>query len=138
LKTINLPFSDDTLDFLAWLSGLQDRVFILSNNDGAQKIAGMLGIAPYIEGYFTPGLCGVRQGKPHRALWDYVVSRHNIGSAVMVGDDPWSDGAFADVCGVPCFIVDRLDRFGDLERYRRVTSLRDVRLLDRRSGGPGA
>src|SRR5258708_1407848 len=127
---------DDSLQFLTWLSDQRQSVFILSNNDRAVKIAGMLVIAPYIQEYFTTALCAVPKGKPDRALWDYVMSNFTIASAVLVVDDPWSDGAFADVCNIPCYIVDRLNRFRDMVHYRCVTSLSDIALLDAHSDQP--
>ena len=47
----------------------------------------MLGLMPYIKGFFTPKLCGVRSGKPHRDLWDFVSASYEIEmrfSSVMI------------------------------------------------------
>jgi FMN phosphatase YigB (HAD superfamily) len=109
----------DTLPCLERIGG----IYVLSNNNHAPQIAQHLGMTPYIKGFFTPKLCGVTAGKPQRDLWDFVSASYDVESAILVGDDPWSDGAFADACGIDCILVDRLDRFGHLARYKRVASL---------------
>lgn len=111
------PF-DDTLEFLKRMGG----VYVLSNNNHAPEIAQQLGLAPYITRYFTPKLCDVPHGKPQPDLWSAVKATVGTAGAVLVGDDPWSDGAFSDACGIDCLLVDRLDRFESL-KYRRVRSL---------------
>jgi FMN phosphatase YigB (HAD superfamily) len=109
---------DDSLIFLKRMGG----VYLLSNNNYAPEIAQQLGISPYIKRYFTPKLCSVKRGKPQIDLWSAVSAAVDTTDAVLVGDDPWSDGAFSDACGIDCLLVDRLDRFGWL-KYRRVRSL---------------
>jgi len=50
---------------------------------------------------------------------------------VVVGDDPWSDLAFARASGLPAWLLDRDDRFGGLDLgpdARRVRSLADIPL----------
>ncbi len=109
---------DDTLAFLQRMGS----IYVLSNNNHAPEIAQQLGLAPYIARYFTPKLCDVEHGKPQPDLWSVVSAAVETDNAVLVGDDPWSDGAFSDACGIDCLLVDRLDRFGSL-KYRRVSSL---------------
>jgi FMN phosphatase YigB (HAD superfamily) len=110
---------DDTLPFLRRMGG----ICVLSNNNHAPEIAAYLGMTPYIKEFFTPKLASVPRGKPHRDLWDAVSATREVTSAALIGDDPWSDGAFADTCGIDCYLLDRLGRFGTLTQYRRITSL---------------
>jgi len=109
----------DTLPFLQRMGS----IYVLSNNNHAPDIAAHLGMTPYIKGFFTPKLCGVMVGKPDRALWDFVSDAYDVEGAILVGDDPWSDGTFADECGIDCILVDRLNRFAGMAQYRRVLSL---------------
>jgi len=110
---------EDTLPFLERVGS----IYVLSNNNRAPEIAAQLGITPYIKDFFTPKLCGVSVGKPQRDLWDFVSATYDVKDALLVGDDPWSDGVFASVCGIDCILVDRLDRFAHLTQYRRVRTL---------------
>jgi len=81
-------------------------------------------------------MCPGSQPKPHRSLWDYVTARQPIPrgyTPVIVGDDPWSDGAFAVNCGVACWLVDRRNRFAahpNRQQFRWVASLLDISLSD--------
>ncbi len=115
---------EDTLPFLQRAGG----VSVISNNNHAPEIAAAVGIAPYIIEYFTPKRRGVEHGKPERDLWDAVCASGSGVSegAVLIGDNPWSDGAFAAACGIDCRIVDRLDRFAGLTPYPRVRSLAEI------------
>jgi FMN phosphatase YigB (HAD superfamily) len=110
---------NDTLPFLERVGS----IYVLSNNNHAPEIAAQLGITSYIAEFFTPKRCGVSSGKPHRDLWDFVRGSQNVEGALLVGDDPWADGMFANTCGIDCILVDRLDRFAHLSQYRRVRSL---------------
>lgn len=104
---------DDSLPFLRRLKDSGQRVIILSNNPRALDNATALGITPYVDAVYTPYSLPDMQPKPHRSLWDYVVAEHlDVAPelARVVGDDPWSDGAFAAACGLPCWIVDRAGR----------------------------
>ncbi len=112
----------DTLPFLQRIGS----VYVLSNNNHAPEIAAALGITPYVRKFFTPKRLGVVLGKPHRALWDALRKTCPVDNAVLVGDDPWSDGAFATACTIDCVIVDRLDRFGAVTTCRRVRSLAEI------------
>jgi len=110
---------EDALPFLQRMEG----VYILSNNNHAPDIAAYLGIAPHVKAFFTPKLTGVARGKPHRDLWDALLTTCTVDEAVLIGDDPWSDGAFAITCGIDCYL---LDRFGAMTQYRRVKSLEAI------------
>ncbi len=112
----------DALPFLQAVS----PVYIISNNNRVPKFAELLGIMPYIKGIFTPKVSGVQYGKPARDLWDVVTASCDIENAVLVGDDPWSDGAFATTCGIEYYMVDRADRFVNQTQYRRVRSLMEI------------
>ena len=110
---------DDTLPFLERIGS----IYVISNNNQAPEIARQLGLSLYIKAFFTPKLCGVSAGKPQRDLWDFVSASYDVTKALLVGDDPWSDGVFAITCGIDCILLDRRDRFAHLSQYRRVRSL---------------
>jgi FMN phosphatase YigB (HAD superfamily) len=125
---------DDALPFLERLSARGDRVLVVSNNPRTLEQVHILPLEPYIAGVFTPQSCPGTLAKPDRSLWDFIIAHDaqiNPDATTVVGDDPWSEGEFAQVCGLPCWIVDRLDRFGtltDQPAYRRVRSLLDISL----------
>lgn len=107
----------DTLPFLRRLRDRGTRIFVISNNNRCPRIAADLGIADYVEAFFTPRMDPKYRPKPDRSLFDaarVAVAEMGPDTAVMVGDDPWSDGAFATVVGLPCWIVDRRRRFDRL------------------------
>jgi FMN phosphatase YigB (HAD superfamily) len=122
----------DTLPFLERLRARGKRVLIVSNNRRTPEQVELLSLSSLVDGVFTPTLIPNTLPKPHRSLWDYVVTQHidlTPEAAVMVGDDPWSDGAFAEACGLPCWIVDRGSRFGEMRAqspYQWVASLTDI------------
>ena len=122
----------DTIPFLQRLQNRAQPVYIISNNPATPDVVRHLGIVGYIRQIFTPKLCPGTQPKPHRSLWDYIVALdEELGrsTAVFVGDDPWSDGAFAEACGLPCWMVDRDERFVSLRAQTRlqwVGSLLDI------------
>jgi FMN phosphatase YigB (HAD superfamily) len=122
----------DTVPFLTSLRDRGIRIFVVSNNNRCPRIAGELGIADYIEAFFTPRMDPAYRPKPDRSLFDAVraaVTDLGPENTVMVGDDPWSDGAFAAAVGLPCWIVDRRDRYGSLAlapHIVRVASLAQV------------
>lgn len=109
----------DTLPFLKQLAG--QTVFIVSNNNHAPQIAHQLGIAGYVSDIFTPKRCDNARAKPRRDMWDYIVAQGLADErepGIVIGDDPWSEGAFADACGFDCWIIDRLNRYASLRpRY---------------------
>lgn len=122
-------------DTVSFLTGLRDRgirIFVVSNNNRSPRIATELGIADYIEAFFTPRMDPTWRPKPDRSLYDAVRARvPEIGpeNTVMVGDDPWSDGAFAAAADLSCWIVDRRGRYGSLAlapHIVRVPSLAQV------------
>lgn len=111
----------DTLLFLERLKTGGHTALVMSNNNYAPHIAQQLGIDHYFAGIFTPKACGGVRPKPERDMWDYALAQAMIDSGVpvtVVGDDPWSEGAFADNCGHSCWILDRLGRYSSLHaRY---------------------
>ncbi|MBZ0302193.1 MAG: hypothetical protein K8J31_20760 [Anaerolineae bacterium] len=123
---------DDTLPFLQRLSVAAHRIILMSNNDHAPTIAAQLDIDHYFAAILTPKRCENAGGKPKRDMWDFAVAQGIVEASVptqMVGDDPWSEGTLADVCGHSCWIVDRLDRYGALHAdlaYQWVSSLFDI------------
>jgi FMN phosphatase YigB (HAD superfamily) len=122
----------DTVPFLQNLNDRGIRIFVVSNNNRSPRIAAELGIADYIAAFFTPRMDPTYRPKPDRSLFDAVraaVAEIGPENTVMVGDDPWSDGAFAAAVGLPCWLVDRRDRFASLAlapHIVRVTSLDQV------------
>lgn len=120
----------DTLPFLKQLAG--QTVFIVSNNDYAPQLVQQLGIADYCNGIFTPKSCDNARAKPQRDMWEYIVGQSlapKNASAIVIGDDPWSEGAFADACGFECWILDRLGRYTNLHpnhTYHWGRSLLDI------------
>lgn len=122
----------DALPFLQRLAAARHSVYILSNNPRAVVAAERLRIAPHIARCFTPETDTGGLAKPDPRLWDRLtavldgVSAHN---AAIVGDDPWTDGAFAQRCGLRCWLVDRDGRFAHLygqSSARWVASLADI------------
>jgi len=116
----------DAIPFLQRLREHSQRVFILSNNNRAPELAEELGIGTLVEDIFTPKRCAVSRGKPDRALWDCVLAWLTPTAPIMVGDDPWSEGAFAAACAIDCILVDRLDRFAGISVFPRVRSLAEI------------
>ena len=125
----------DALPFLHQLVAEGQNVFILSNNPAAPELARQLGIEPYIRQFFTPKACPGALPKPDKSLWSYVLSSLPgvaVENSIVIGDDPWADGAFAEQWGLVCWIVDRGNRFGALypkNNHDRVASLLDISTL---------
>jgi FMN phosphatase YigB (HAD superfamily) len=125
---------NDALPFLERLQARGSRILIVSNNPRTPEQVKLLGLLPLVDGVFTPKLVADARPKPHRSLWDYLVTQHvdlTPEAVAVVGDDPWSDGAFADACGLPCWIVDRGGRFAamrDQTPYTWVRSLAEISL----------
>jgi FMN phosphatase YigB (HAD superfamily) len=123
---------DDALPFLDRLTAAAQDIFILSNNNHAAYLAKQLGIAHYFTAILTPQSCGGLPAKPQRDMWDYAVVQHAIevaAPAVIVGDDPWSDGDFSQNCNISCWILDRMNRYGSLHEskpYKWVHSLSEI------------
>lgn len=121
----------DTLDFLQKLQAHDQQVYLISNNNHALHMLQMLGIAESFTAVLTPKAHSAK-AKPHRAMFDVLQAQHDLtDEIVMVGDDPWSDGRFADNCGIDCWIVDRLGRFTSLHGsypYRWAATLADIEI----------
>jgi FMN phosphatase YigB (HAD superfamily) len=124
---------DDTLRFLERLKAGGHTALVISNNNYAPHIAQQLGIDQYFAGILTPKLCGGLRNKPDRDMWDYAASQALIDASapiIVLGDDPWSEGAFADSFGQSCWILDRLGRYRSLHSrypsYRWAASLDDI------------
>jgi FMN phosphatase YigB (HAD superfamily) len=126
---------DDTLPFLDRLRERSDRILIVSNNPRTLEQVPILALQDYFLGVYTPSNCPGTLPKPDRSLWEYVRGNHteiDPQHTIVVGDDPWSEGAFAEACGLECWIVDRLNRFEGVsagKRYGRVRSLLEIPLL---------
>lgn len=133
----------DVLPFLDRLRAEERKVYVVSNNPRSVQLIGLLGLQQAVAGVFTPKLCPGTQPKPHRSLWDYLCALFDDltpDNAVIVGDDPWSDGAFSDNAGIPCWIVDRGNRYASLtamKPYRWAASLLAIEpFTDTRAGLP--
>lgn len=124
---------EDAAPFLRRLKSQHKRVIVLSNNPHSQENVQALGIDNYVDTVLTPYNAGSdTRPKPHRSLWDFVLSSHvdiDPATTTVVGDDPWSDGAFARACGLHCWIVDRGGRVTEqatAHGCRLVRSLLDI------------
>ncbi|MBL8130310.1 MAG: HAD family hydrolase [Anaerolineae bacterium] len=123
---------DDALPFLQQLAQMGRRVLIMSNNSRAPQLAVELDITYYVQRVLTPDLCFGCSRKPDRSMFDYVRNLEpglQIDNTIVVGDDPWSEAAFATNCGLPCIILDRRERYKNLPlpaNTRRIRSLRDL------------
>ena len=123
---------DDSTAFMDRLTADRHKIFIISNNNHAPFLAQQLGIEHYFTAIFTPKACGGVRGKPQRDMWDFVMAQSVVDSSapvVIVGDDPWSDGDFAQNCNTPCWILDRMSRFSSLHTskpFRWAKSLNDI------------
>lgn len=122
----------DAVEFLEALQRQKKRVFLLSNNPIAPDLARAFGLNDFLAGYFTPKLCPGCLPKPDTSMWTYITAANDgilAANSAVIGDDPWSDAAFAQQCGVPYWLLDRKARFNDvpgLPRERLVTSLTDL------------
>jgi FMN phosphatase YigB (HAD superfamily) len=117
---------DDARPFLQRMKAAGEPIYIVANNNQAPPIAQALGIDVYVDDMFTPHSCGLLRGKPRSEMWDFICERVDIENAIIVGDDPWCDGAFADACDIPCVLVDRWDRFAHFTQYYRCISLNEI------------
>lgn len=125
---------DDTLPFLSYLRENGQRIMIVSNNPRTPDHARLLSLEPLVDRVITPRTYPDALPKPHPSLWDRLVANEtdvDPQNTVVVGDDPWSDGAFAAACGLDCWIIDRLNRFEEIcvqQQYRRVQKLLEITL----------
>jgi len=127
---------DDTLPFLTRLKSLGKRILVVSNNPTSRQYVAHLNLEGYVDGIYTPADLPGTLPKPHRSLWDAVMTADaqvTPENSAIIGDDPWSDGSFATHCGITCWIVDRRGRFQHLredKRYHWVEGLLDIPLED--------
>lgn len=123
---------DDAIPFLERFKQKGQRVFIVSNNRSTPENIKITGLETYVEGVFTPFNTPNTQPKPNPSLWEHILNHApdiEPENVAVVGDDPWSDGAFADTCKLRCWIVDRMNRFSEMRSktpYFWVTSLLDI------------
>jgi FMN phosphatase YigB (HAD superfamily) len=129
-----LDLFDDALPFLERLREQQKTVYIVSNNPLSTERVKQFGLLSYVEAVLTPDKLPGAPRKPDIAVWDALKTLYSDlseKSTVVVGDDPWSEGTFADACGLPCWIVDRNRRYRQLystKPYQWVYSLKDIKL----------
>lgn len=120
---------DDAEPFLQAIQSRGESAYLVTNNNHAPAIVQGFGLADYFTAIITPKGAGVRP-KPRVDMWYTLEEQVNLnGEVVMVGDDPWSDGAFATQAGIPCVIVDRLARYNDLRSglpYRWISTLTEL------------
>jgi FMN phosphatase YigB (HAD superfamily) len=111
----------DSLAFLERIRISGTTLILVSNNRLAPTLAEGLGITPYFSGLHTPTNTVGAQAKPDPSLYHAVLENFPASTAentVMIGDDPWSDGQFAENCGFRCYLVDRLRRYSALYESR--------------------
>jgi FMN phosphatase YigB (HAD superfamily) len=125
---------EDAKPFLEVLHRARQTVFILSNNPHTLIHARETGLQHLVDDVIIPPMLPEAGPKPDRSLWDKLVERFPMvgaGGATVVGDDPWSDLAFAKTCGLTAWLVDRHNRFANLElapNAHRVRSLLEIKL----------
>lgn len=123
---------DDALELLRALNQKGHLVYVISNNLIAPSNARDLGLAAHVREIFTPHMFPGAKRKPHPSLWQAILNRYPVlhtTTPIFVGDDPWTDGAFAEACGMMCWLVDRPGRMASLYQttpYRWVRSLREI------------
>ena len=123
---------EDTLPFLERLKANGQAIYVLSNNPTAPRLLEAVNLTSYITKVFTPKSFEGALRKPHRSMWDFILGAHDditVENSVMVGNDPWTEGAFAQSCGLPIWLVDRTQRFThlyDQSPFRWVGSLMDI------------
>lgn len=124
---------EDARVFLERLNTAGHRAYIVSNNPRSPALAQELGLADQVVQVLTQSNCPGSLPKPNRSLWDHlqtlIESPVPENSVAIVGDDPWSDGVFAENCGLPCYMVDRGQRFRAMygvKAYRWVSSLLEI------------
>jgi FMN phosphatase YigB (HAD superfamily) len=123
---------DDALHLLRGLAQAGHLVYVVSNNVNAPTIARQLGITAYVRDVFTPQRFSDALPKPHVSFWERILEQYPVlgtTTPILVGDDPWTDGAFADACKMKCWLVDRAGRLASMyvaSPYSWVRSLRDI------------
>lgn len=130
----------ETLTFLQKLRQNNQKAYLLSNNPRSTNVARSLGIGDYFVSIFTSQTFTGHPRKPSRLLWESILSQQSEidpEQTVIVGDDPWSDGLFADNCNLSCWLLDRHERFMAMraqKTYRWVQSLLGIVVPDSYSG----
>jgi FMN phosphatase YigB (HAD superfamily) len=125
---------EDAKLFLEALHEAGQTSIILSNNPHTVTHARETGLHNLVDDVITPHMLPEAGLKPDRSLWDGLVERFpmmGVDDATVVGDDPWSDLAFARTCGLTAWLVDRHNRFANLEltsNTHRVRSLLEIRI----------
>lgn len=104
---------DDVLPFLRRLRAQNRRIIVLSNNPHTLDNVATLQIEHYVDKVYTPYNAPDTQPKPHPSLWTHILTDFEDmtpETTTIVGDDPWSDGSFADNFGLKCWLIDRSGR----------------------------
>ena len=133
-ENYNPQLFDDAKPFLDTLNEAGKTVVILSNNPHTPDSAKKLGLHDLVDDIVTPHMLPGAGPKPEFSLWDQMTKKFpgmNVENTVVVGDDPWSDLAFAEACGLRAWLIDRHDRFAGFQlwpRARRVESLLEIEL----------
>jgi FMN phosphatase YigB (HAD superfamily) len=123
---------EDVLPFLHRLKQRGRRIIVLSNNPHTLDNVSTLEIEHLVDKVYTPYNAPDTQPKPHPSLWTHILM--DFGdmtpeTTTIVGDDPWSDGSFADHFGLQCWLVDRSGRLTgkvNPNGWRWVRSLDEV------------
>lgn len=108
---------EDSIPFLESLKAQSAQIFVLSNNNRVPMFAKQLSIEHYFKRIITPKAIPDGFSKPHTSMWDFLVAHEagiNVNNTIIIGDDPWSDGAFAKACGLSCVLLDRKARYANL------------------------
>lgn len=134
-NTYSPDLFDDAVPFLKRLKQRGDTLYVISNNDPAPALLAKLGIADYFADVLTPSSTDTKP-KPAADMWQHLQKKHtlNADKVSMVGDDPWSDGSFAQAANLRAtYIVDRLGRYKSLHEtlpYHFVHTLADILVSD--------
>lgn len=108
---------EDSIPFLEGLKAQSAQIFVLSNNNRVPSFAKHLAIEHYFKRIITPKVIPNGLSKPHTSMWDFLAAHEagiNENNTIIIGDDPWSDGAFAKACGLSCVLLDRKARYTHL------------------------
>lgn len=100
---VRLKLFEGTKELLSELSRRGARTYLLSNAQSAFTLDEIkeVGLSDAFDGMLLSSDCGVK--KPDRAFFGMLFDRYGIDKrfAVMVGDDPFSDGEGAKGFGIP-------------------------------------
>jgi FMN phosphatase YigB (HAD superfamily) len=120
---------DDAIPFLKALSVYPVRVYIISNNNRVPMFSRQFEIDTYFTRIITPKMLPDGLPKPRPNMWEYLSANEpdlTTENTVIVGDDPWSDGAFAEACRLPCWLLDRKQRYSRLKQFRHFQFVPDL------------